>query len=228
MFLCMLSDFLEFYLPSLFQLLTVLLSKVGLHPSTITPRRTAPPPNSKGLSRTDKKRWDHEALAKLKSIDDSKHITYTYLSTAFLQRHGLNQTTPVQNNPKKSSVTFELVKGPPKPLPKQSRIVESIRSKSTFAGRIWGAYPNDALPIEEAGNKDGVVRLARRYGYGSWDRDVQPAPRRSNPPAERLRRKRSDRGLTAPMERTRRVYARTEHKRAVRPMDRIKRLYEEE
>lgn len=34
--------------------------------------------------------------------------------------------------------------------------------------RILGAYPNDATPIEEAGNADGLFIIARKYGYGDW------------------------------------------------------------
>jgi len=34
--------------------------------------------------------------------------------------------------------------------------------------RILGAYPGDAVPIEEAGDANGVFELARRYGYGDW------------------------------------------------------------
>jgi hypothetical protein len=33
-------------------------------------------------------------------------------------------------------------------------------------GRLLGAYPMDALPIEECCNRKGVIELARRYGYG--------------------------------------------------------------
>ena len=32
--------------------------------------------------------------------------------------------------------------------------------------RVYGTYPNDAVPIEDAANKDGVFPLAQRYGYG--------------------------------------------------------------
>jgi len=46
-------------------------------------------------------------------------------------------------------------------------MMKGISSKSKF----FGAYPADALPIEECGSSDGLARFARKYGYGSWDED---------------------------------------------------------
>jgi len=44
--------------------------------------------------------------------------------------------------------------------------------QSTYSStRILGAYPGDAVPIDEAGSADGLVSLARRYGYGDWESD---------------------------------------------------------
>ena len=37
--------------------------------------------------------------------------------------------------------------------------------------RVLGAYPGDAVPIEEAGNPNGLFGLASRYGYGDWSDD---------------------------------------------------------
>lgn len=46
---------------------------------------------------------------------------------------------------------------------------QSVMSRTVGSnGRIFGAYPNDALPIEEYSNERGVLDLARRYGYGNW------------------------------------------------------------
>jgi len=40
---------------------------------------------------------------------------------------------------------------------------------NSLVGRnILGAYPGDLPPPDEAANARGVIRLARRYGYGDW------------------------------------------------------------
>ena len=39
--------------------------------------------------------------------------------------------------------------------------------------RVLGAYPGDAVPIEEAGNPNGLFGLASRYGYGDWSDDSE-------------------------------------------------------
>jgi hypothetical protein len=36
---------------------------------------------------------------------------------------------------------------------------------------ILGAYPGDAPPISEAANSNGLIDLARKYGYGDWSDD---------------------------------------------------------
>jgi hypothetical protein len=51
-----------------------------------------------------------------------------------------------------------------------------------------GAYPGDALPIEEAGNANGLFDLARKYGYKDWitasndvERKVQGKRKKESP-----------------------------------------------
>ena len=39
--------------------------------------------------------------------------------------------------------------------------------------RVLGAYPGDAVPIEEAGSPNGLFGLASRYGYGDWSDDSE-------------------------------------------------------
>ena len=49
-------------------------------------------------------------------------------------------------------------------------LMKSLQKTITGSGtRILGAYPNDAVPVEEAGSADGVISLARKYGYGDWE-----------------------------------------------------------
>ena len=72
--------------------------------------------------------------------------------------------------------------------------------------RVLGAYPGDAVPIEEAGSANGLFALARRYGYGDWseseftddnddfdddDNEIGPNDRRSSRPSRRRRRRKS-------------------------------------
>ena len=47
-------------------------------------------------------------------------------------------------------------------------------------GRIFGAYPNDAPPIEQCAHKRGVMGLARRYGYGNWKSRIDEPKQQDN------------------------------------------------
>ena len=49
-----------------------------------------------------------------------------------------------------------------------SKMFQSVMTRVGTNGRIFGAYPNDAPPINECANERGVIQLARRYGYGNW------------------------------------------------------------
>jgi len=51
-----------------------------------------------------------------------------------------------------------------------SKMFQSVMSRVGSNGRILGAYPMDAPPIEECAHERGVLHLARRYGYGDWSR----------------------------------------------------------
>ncbi|KAL3780214.1 hypothetical protein HJC23_007538 [Cyclotella cryptica] len=52
-----------------------------------------------------------------------------------------------------------------------SKMFQSVMTRVGSNGRILGAYPMDAPPIEECANRRGVLDLARRYGYGNWGDD---------------------------------------------------------
>mmetsp|Transcript_33432 Transcript_33432/g.76341 ORF Transcript_33432/g.76341 Transcript_33432/m.76341 type:complete len:680 (-) Transcript_33432:215-2254(-) len=47
-------------------------------------------------------------------------------------------------------------------------MLKSVMNRVGSNGRVFGAYPNDAPPIEQCANERGVIELARRYGYGQW------------------------------------------------------------
>ncbi len=49
-----------------------------------------------------------------------------------------------------------------------SKMFQSVITRVGSNGRVFGAYPNDAYPIEQCANERGVVELARKYGYGDW------------------------------------------------------------
>jgi hypothetical protein len=53
-----------------------------------------------------------------------------------------------------------------------SKMFQSVMTRVGSNGRLLGAYPMDAMPIEECSNRRGVIKLARRYGYGDWSADV--------------------------------------------------------
>ena len=46
--------------------------------------------------------------------------------------------------------------------------IRAVTASSGVSSRVLGAYPGDAVPIEEAASKYGVIALAERYGYGDW------------------------------------------------------------
>jgi len=49
--------------------------------------------------------------------------------------------------------------------------LRAASANSGVSSRLLGAYPGDAVPIEEASSKYGVIELAERYGYGDWSDD---------------------------------------------------------
>jgi hypothetical protein len=49
-----------------------------------------------------------------------------------------------------------------------SKMFQSVMTRVGSNGRLPGAYPMDAPPIEECANSRGVLDFARRYGYGDW------------------------------------------------------------
>lgn len=44
--------------------------------------------------------------------------------------------------------------------------LRAATSENFLSRQLMGAYPGDALPIEEAGDERGLFDLARKYGYG--------------------------------------------------------------
>lgn len=61
-----------------------------------------------------------------------------------------------------------------------SKVFQSVMTRVGSNGRIFGAYPNDAPPIEECAHRRGVTDLARRYGYGNWKGHADELIQRGN------------------------------------------------
>ena len=61
-----------------------------------------------------------------------------------------------------------------------SKVFQSVMTRVGSNGRIFGAYPNDAPPIEQCAHKRGVMGLARRYGYGNWKGRVDELKQHDN------------------------------------------------
>jgi hypothetical protein len=66
--------------------------------------------------------------------------------------------------------------------------LRAATSESFLSRHLMGAYPGDALPIEEAGNANGLFDLARKYGYKDWitasndvERKVQGKRKKESP-----------------------------------------------
>jgi hypothetical protein len=49
--------------------------------------------------------------------------------------------------------------------------LRDISTKNLVSRSLFGAYPGDAVPSSQAASADGVLTLARKYGYGDWSDD---------------------------------------------------------
>jgi len=49
--------------------------------------------------------------------------------------------------------------------------LRDLSSKNLMSRSIFGAYPGDAAPPNEAASAEGVIDLAQKYGYGDWSDD---------------------------------------------------------
>lgn len=51
------------------------------------------------------------------------------------------------------------------------RLRAAAGANSRVSRSLFGAYPGDALPLDEAASSNGVIELAERYGYGEWSEE---------------------------------------------------------
>ena len=59
------------------------------------------------------------------------------------------------------------------------RIRVATGANSRVSRSLFGAYPGDAAPLEQAASASGVTQLAEKYGYGDWsESDGDESPRR--------------------------------------------------
>eukprot|EP00978_Attheya_sp_CCMP212_P000203 scaffold367_cov46-Attheya_sp.AAC.2 len=49
--------------------------------------------------------------------------------------------------------------------------LRAVGANSFVSRQLLGAYPGDAVPPQQAGSANGVMELARKYGYGDWSDD---------------------------------------------------------
>jgi hypothetical protein len=49
--------------------------------------------------------------------------------------------------------------------------LRDLSTKNLMSRSLFGAYPGDAVPPSQAASADGVLTLARKYGYGDWSDD---------------------------------------------------------
>ncbi|KAL3795722.1 hypothetical protein ACHAW5_004492 [Stephanodiscus triporus] len=79
--------------------------------------------------------------------------------------NNIDQETPDDN---RIDDAFETGRGTVSGGYSASKVFQSVMTRVGSNGRIFGAYPNDAPPIEQCAHRRGVTDLARRYGYGNW------------------------------------------------------------
>jgi hypothetical protein len=57
---------------------------------------------------------------------------------------------------------------------RENGVLDRLRAASgvdNMSRSLLGAYPGDAVPTSEAASADGLLALARKYGYGEWSDD---------------------------------------------------------
>ncbi|GKY94562.1 hypothetical protein MPSEU_000421800 [Mayamaea pseudoterrestris] len=99
------------------------------------------------------------------------------LSPVDLKRQAIQQTLLQQfqlgrqlGSSSKQSSNLALVK-PRVVSDRDAGMLGRIRAgvgSNTMSRSLFGAYPGDAVPISEAASPNGVIELAKRYGYGDW------------------------------------------------------------
>ena len=83
------------------------------------------------------------------------------------------------------------------------RIRAAAGADSLLSRSLLGAYPGDAVPPEEAGSPDGVMALAKKYGWGDWSDDESDDEVSLDPKGERTKkRRRRKRRVTTPTRRS--------------------------
>jgi hypothetical protein len=124
--------------------------------------------------------WIVEALTADQVVDDdddhTRHATTMDVSlheyddgvelSSLDQKRFLLQQALRQSNSKRKTTILK-----PRVSDRNAGMLGRIRAgvgSNSMSRSIFGAYPGDAVPITEAANAEGVIELARRYGYGDW------------------------------------------------------------
>jgi len=75
--------------------------------------------------------------------------------------------------------------------------IRAASANSLIARNLSGAYPGDAVPPIEAGDANGVIELARKYGYGDWSDDEDEDEDDDDTPTMPKRRRKKVRKTTS-------------------------------
>jgi len=125
-----------------------------------------------------------------KAASSSLDIGFSFSSSKLGSKYPRPRTSPVLSSDdlKKLSTSASMTKGGRPATQRTSDrdggggIFGRIRAAgvgSTFSSKLFGAYPGDAPSLEEAGSAEGVVALARKYGYHGSGYS-RPAARRAS------------------------------------------------
>jgi hypothetical protein len=71
------------------------------------------------------------------------------------------------------------------------RLRVAAGANSRMSRSLFGAYPGDAVPLQEAASAVGLTELAKRYGYEDWSDDaIDSDPANDSRPTKKQRRRR--------------------------------------
>jgi hypothetical protein len=128
---------------------------------------------SSGVSTTEKEEgdWVLDALTKdlLPKRGDSKSRTPRIVFEFDIQQR--TQVAKAALTPKNRKKSVSLKVSDRDGFLGRIRAAAGANSKS-----LLGAYPGDAVSLDEAADPRGVYDLARRYGWGEWEDDEDVAP----------------------------------------------------
>lgn len=126
---------------------------------------------TKILFNDDKKMIDMDWVIKAmtqpgRNINNDRHIDWSKTNEGIIQMIKSNK----YNNGVKKSIITSISESSDN---SNSLVGRSLRAVSgtSLSRSLLGAYPGDAVPINDAASANGIVPLAYKYGYGEWSDD---------------------------------------------------------